>query len=85
MDRRGLLLFLSLSVLTGCASLPAPVPKMTPSQSYEAGMLNMTRGDYAAARRDWNRCLAMTNPESRERGDCLAALEQLPSLTRQYP
>jgi hypothetical protein len=85
MDRRALLLFLSMCALSGCATAPVEVPKMTPAQSYEAGLLNVTRGDYAAARRDWDRCLAMTTPESSERGDCLAALEQLPSLTTQYP
>lgn len=96
MDRRGLLPFLLICALSGCASLktfvsdgpgsaPVVVPKMTPAQSYDAGVLNMTRGDYSAARRDWERCLAMTTPESSLRGDCLAALEQLASTTALMP
>jgi hypothetical protein len=89
MDRRGraLVLFLSCA-LTGCASLktfvaddpseaPVAVPKMTAAQAYDSGAMNAARGDYDAARRDWNRCLAMSSPESSARMDCLVALERL--------
>jgi hypothetical protein len=88
MDRRGLLLFLLSLTFSGCASLPdsaadaafeAPVAmaKSTPSQAYDAGVLAVQRGDYDAARREWDRCLAMSSPESPVRVDCLVAIESL--------
>jgi len=88
MDRRGLLLFLFCSAFSGCAAVksftedpngpvPVDVPRMTPAESYDSGVMNVTRGDYAAARRDMNRCVAMTAPDSALRGDCLVALEKL--------
>ena len=88
MDRRGPLLFLLLCcAASGCASLktfvdqpaekPAVVPRMTPAQAYNSGAINAARGDYDAARRDWNRCLAIASPESDARMDCLVALERL--------
>lgn len=89
MDRRGPLLFLLLCcAASGCASVksfvadeasvpPVQVPKLTPAQAYESGAVNAARGDYVAARRDWNRCLAMSSPESEARMDCLVALERL--------
>lgn len=88
MARRGPLLFLFVLAFSGCAAVrsftedpagpvPADVPRMTPAEAYDSGVMNVTRGDYAAARRDWNRCLAMTTPESPLRGDCLVALEKL--------
>jgi hypothetical protein len=89
MDRRGPLLFILLCcAASGCASLkslvaddpadaPVAIPKMTPAQAYGSGALNAARGDYDAARRDWNRCLAMSTPESSARMDCMVALERL--------
>ena len=88
MDRRGLLFIVLACALSGCASMKAfvadgppdaavEIPKMTPAQSYDSGVMNVTRGDYAAARRDWNRCLAATSPDSSLRMDCLVALEKL--------
>lgn len=88
MGRRALALLILSGALTGCASVrslvadgpgdpPVEVPKLTPAQAYDEGVLNVTRGDYAAARRDWNRCLAMTTAESPLREDCLVALEKL--------
>ncbi len=90
MRRRFLPLFLLSCAVSGCASLrsaltdapDAPseaaveVPKSTPEQSYNAGVLDVERGDYDAARREWNRCLAMSSPESEARVDCLVALEK---------
>lgn len=72
----------------GCASLksaftdsPAEaavaVPKSTPEQSYNAGVLFLERGDYDAARREWDRCVAMSPPDSQSRVDCTVALEKL--------
>ncbi|MFI5345824.1 MAG: hypothetical protein ACHQ51_05575 [Elusimicrobiota bacterium] len=97
MDRRGPLLFLLLCcAASGCASLktfvaddyaapPVEVPKMTPAQAYDSGAMNAARGDYVAARRDWNRCLAMSSPESSARMDCLVALERLAGTSSNEP
>ncbi len=90
MDRRGLFLLLSTLAVSGCASVksfvaampsePAvEVPRMTPAQAYDSGLMNVARGDYDAARRDWNRCLAMTTADNPARMDCLVALERLAS------
>ena len=86
MDRR-ILLLCSLSLcLTGCASMrslmddeapPAsasidePARSRTPDQAYFAGVLMMQRGDPDRARREWNRCLAMSTADSPYRLDCL--------------
>lgn len=88
MDRRGLLFLLLSFLASGCASVKnfiaddmaeprVVVPKLTPSQAYDSGLMNVARGDYDAARRDWNRCLAMTTAENPARMDCLVALEKL--------
>lgn len=93
MDRRALFFLLIASSLTlsGCAALaplvaddpsearalPADIPKTTPAQAYDAGVLDVERGDYDGARREWNRCLAMATPDSSLRVDCLVALEKL--------
>ena len=84
--------FLALLALTfavaGCAAVqgaftdsPAEaavvVPKSTPEQSYNAGVLFLERGDYDAARREWDRCVAMSPPDSPSRVDCLVALEKM--------
>lgn len=72
----------------GCASLksaftdsPAEaavaVPKSTPEQAYNAGVLFLERGDYDAARREWDRCVAMSPPDSASRVDCMVALEKM--------
>ncbi|HXT00185.1 MAG TPA: hypothetical protein VN915_05890 [Elusimicrobiota bacterium] len=80
----------SLSILaaSGCASLKnaltdAPseatveVPKTTPEQAYDAGVIFLERGDYDAARREWDRCVAMSSPDSSSRVDCMVALEKM--------
>jgi hypothetical protein len=90
MRRRALPLLLLACAVSGCASLTSAlsdspseaaveVPKSTPEQSYNAGVLDHVRGDDDAARRDWNRCVAMSSPESDSRVDCLVALEKLAS------
>jgi len=96
MGRRGLFFLLLACAVSGCASLKSfvaddmaeprvVVPKMTPAQAYDSGAMNAARGDYDAARRDWNRCLAMTSPENPARMDCLVALEQLASPAARQP
>jgi hypothetical protein len=84
--------FLPILALTcavsGCASMqgaftdtPAEaavaVPKSTPEQAYNAGVLLLERGDYDAARREWDRCVAMSSPDSQSRVDCMIALEKM--------
>ena len=96
MDRRGLSLLLFVLAFSGCASMkafvaddyaapPVEVPKMTPTQAYESGAMNAARGDYVAAKRDWNRCLAMSQPDSSARMDCMVALERLAGTTSVEP
>lgn len=51
----------------------------TPDQAYFSGVLMMQRGDPDRARREWNRCLAMSTADSPYRLDCLVALEKLSS------
>ena len=51
----------------------------TPDQAYFAGVLLMQRGDPDRARREWNRCLAISSADSPYRLDCLVALEKLSS------
>jgi hypothetical protein len=75
--------------LSACASLApadslagaAPAAKGTAQDAYEAGVLLQERGDAPAARREWDRCVAMSSPDSPSRLDCLVALEKtaLPS------
>jgi hypothetical protein len=88
MFRRVPFLILAALAASGCASLknaltdsPAEaavvVPKTTPEQSYNAGVLYLERGDYDAARREWDRCVAMSAPDSSSRVDCTVALEKL--------
>ena len=87
MFRRAPLLLLLLAP-AGCASLknafvdgpndpPVAVPKTTPEQAYNAGVIYLERGDYDAARREWDRCLAMSAPDSASRVDCMVALEKM--------
>lgn len=49
----------------------------TPDQAFYAGLLSMQRGDPDRARREWNRCLAISLADSPYRLDCLVALEKL--------
>lgn len=73
---------------SGCASLknaladapaeaPVEVPKTTPEQAYNAGVIFLERGDYDSARREWDRCVAMSAPDSSSRVDCMVALEKM--------
>ena len=82
------LLFPFVLAVSGCASLnaaftdspseaPVVVPKSTPDQAYNAGVIFLERGDYDAARREWDRCLAMSAPDSPSRVDCMVAIEKL--------
>ncbi len=72
---------------SGCASVksaltdspsdaPIEIPKTTPEQAYNAGVIFQERGDFDAARREWDRCLAMSAPDSPSRVDCMVALEK---------
>ena len=88
---RSLLLVLFACAFSGCAAVNtfigdvppesryeiADVPKMTPMQSYEAGVTYLQRGEYELARHEWDRCLAMAAPDSPARLDCLVARERL--------
>ncbi len=87
MDRRPVLLAAVL-LSCGCASLrdlaasanaplPPDPPRVTAAQAYQDGLLALTRGDADAARRSWDRCLALSAAESPERLDCSVALERL--------
>ena len=84
--------FLSLLALacavSGCASVKSAftdspseaavvIPKSTPEQAYNAGVIFVERGDYDAARREWDRCVAMSSPDSPSRVDCMVALEKM--------
>jgi hypothetical protein len=73
--------------VSGCASVQSAftdspseaaivIPKSTPEQAYNAGVLFQERGDYDAARREWDRCVAMSPPDSPSRVDCMIALER---------
>lgn len=92
MERRILLLPILTLSLTACASMRSwmddeapPVSASvddsshprTPDQAYFAGLLMMQRGDPDRARREWNRCLAISSADSPYRFDCLVALEKL--------
>lgn len=89
MLRRALLLVTIAPAVSGCASLrslaaedpyapsPALVAKVTAAESYAAGVDSLQRGDYEAARRAWDRCLASARPDSPERLDCMVARERL--------
>jgi hypothetical protein len=86
MDRRIFLLLALSGCVSGCASLrsaltdaPVDVPKSTPEQAYNTGVMYLERGDSAAARREWDRCLAMSAPGSGANMDCALALEKLAS------
>jgi hypothetical protein len=87
---RLLLLPVLALAFSGCASLKSAftdspseavieVPKTTPEQAYNAGVIFQERGDFDSARREWNRCLAMSAPDSAARLDCLVALEKTAS------
>jgi hypothetical protein len=79
----------ALAVLfSGCASMTSAftdspseaavaIPKSTPEQAYNAGVIFLERGDGDAARREWDRCVAMSPPDSSSRVDCMVALEKL--------
>ncbi|HEX4047143.1 MAG TPA: hypothetical protein VH309_04890 [Elusimicrobiota bacterium] len=82
------LLVLACAV-SGCAALnagfadddappeaAAPAPPLTPEQAYDDGILLQERGEYDAARREWDRCLAISSPDSPARVDCMVALEK---------
>lgn len=88
MVRRGLTALLFACAFSGCASVrefaadpgpepSAPVVKSTPEQAYAAGVDYLQRGDYDAARREWDKCLAMAAPDSNARLDCMVARERL--------
>ncbi|MBI3566363.1 MAG: hypothetical protein HY079_14300 [Elusimicrobia bacterium] len=82
-------LLLISSAVSGCASLQgfaagetgsapsALVAKWTAAEAYATGVDFLQRGDYDAARRAWDRCLAMARPDSPERLDCMVARERL--------
>lgn len=91
--RIALAVFAAVS-FSGCASLnqalsdaapereappSARAPRLTPEQAYDAGVFYSERGDYDAARREWDRCVAMSPPDSGSRVDCMVALERLPT------
>jgi hypothetical protein len=74
--------------VSGCASLNSAftdspseaataIPKSTPDQAYNAGVVFLEHGDDDAARREWSRCVAMSAPDSATRAGCLIALEKL--------
>jgi len=88
MFRRAAVLFLAVAAASGCASLkgaftdspsdaPVEIPKTTPEQAYNAGVIFLERGDYESARREWDRCVAMSAPDSSSRVDCMVALEKM--------
>ena len=88
MFRRAAFLCFAVLAASGCASLknaftdspaeaPVEVPKTTPEQAYNAGVIYLERGDYEAARREWDRCVAMSAPDSSSRVDCMVALEKM--------
>ena len=88
MSRRALAIFVLSCVVSGCAEVksaftdspseaPVVIPKSTPEQAYNAGVIFLERGDYDAARREWDRCVAMSPPDSPSRVDCMVALEKL--------
>jgi hypothetical protein len=90
-----LLLILACCV-SGCASYESeltdappdaafPVPKISPEAAYNAGMLDHERGDDAAARRELDRCIAASAPDSDSRLDCMVALEQMTTSSSQQP
>ena len=81
-------LLVLICAVSGCASLKSAfsdspseaavaIPKSTPDQAYNAGVLFLERGDYDAARREWDRCVAMSPPDSASRVDCTVALEKM--------
>ncbi len=84
------LLIMLACAFSGCASVrqfasdvdsgpPVLIVKSTPARAYAAGVDYLQRGDYDAARREWDRCLAMAAPDSPARLDCLVARERLES------
>lgn len=88
MLRRALTLLLISAAVSGCASLKefavepdtassALVAKATAAEAYATGVDFLQRGNYDAARRAWDRCLAMARPDSPERLDCMVARERL--------
>jgi hypothetical protein len=89
MGRRPLTLFLLAAALSGCADMggisDAPLPLAatpagalaTPAEDYDAGALLHARGDDAGARAHWMRCVETSAPDSRERLNCMVALESL--------
>ena len=90
MSRRAPFLLLLVCAASGCASLKSAftdspseasivVPKTTPEQAYNAGVIFQERGDFDSARREWDRCLAMSAPDSAARVDCMVALEKTAS------
>jgi hypothetical protein len=77
---------------SGCASLQAALSdapfdaapdastaslELTPQAAYDAGVLDLQRGDGAAARREWDRCLEISTADSPSRLDCMVAIERL--------
>ena len=90
MNRRGLLLLLISGCVSGCATMsddfvdqpPASsyavvTPRLTPEQVYEAGALDLVRGDSEGARRKWDLCVEMAPADSPARLDCMVALEKM--------
>ena len=73
----------------GLSDAPAdrwiPAPKVTADQAYDAGVLDLVRGDDVAARREWNRCVAISTPDSAARLDCMVALEKLAAASVSSP
>jgi hypothetical protein len=66
------------------AAIPT-IRKITPEAAYDAGALALVRGDDAAARREWDRCLAISSADSPSRVNCLVALERLANQTAMEP
>ncbi|MFI5363567.1 MAG: hypothetical protein ACHQ49_16495 [Elusimicrobiota bacterium] len=86
MFRRVLPLLVLACAASGCASVEpefsdappparAPARALTADQAYNAGVLDAERGDYDAARREWDLCLKVSAPGSPSRLDCMVALE----------
>jgi hypothetical protein len=85
---------------SGCASLRAALSdepfdakteaeaaaaEPTPQAAYEAGLLDLERGDNDAARREWDQCLELSAPDSPSRLDCMVAIERLAPSASMVP
>ena len=80
---RALLALLVLSA-AGCASPldrlasgGPPLERQNPEEAYLTGLQLFREGELESAKREWDRCVALSAPESRWRLECTVALEQL--------